>query len=511
MKKSLNIIIIILIISIIGVSIYYFLFANDKKNPSRINFAEKSISIYVNESKNLVIRTSNDISKSSLIWESDNEKIVSVNNEGVITGNEIGSTTVRVHTSDNKVSDICVVNVSKKNIESITLNKNNVELEIGELIQLQATIMPSELSNEKITWVSDDDSIASVDSNGTITGINSGETIIRALADNIEVQCTVKVIAKVIPTISPTISPTSSPIILPTPTPTLVPTPIPTLVPTPIPTPTPSKLEIHFINAGGFYDDAILIRSDKTTIFIDGGRGKEAVVKYLNELKITTIDYVIGSHTEYDHIDAQGEVIKQFDVKNVIYPNSISKCGCRCENTDVRSVLAALKSKGMTEQVQPIPSKIITEDLGLYFIAPRKLICNKNENSFIFIMTYGNNTFMFTGDASSAPTNKDYVDTMISYAQSLGLSNIHADVLKYPHHGNQSLGDYFLDSVTPSYVIVPNVHASTTPKSAQRDKLKARNIQMFRQCDSSTGNIVLTSDGNNINIIMDAEAINYAK
>ena len=126
-------------------------------------------------------------------------------------------------------------------------------------------------------------------------------------------------------------------------------------------------------------------------------------------------------------------------------------------------------------------------------------------------MTYGNNTFMFTGDASSAPTNKDYVDTMISYAQSLGLSNIHADVLKYPHHGNQSLGDYFLDSVTPSYVIVPNVHASSLPKTAQRDKLKVRNIQMFRQCDSSTGNIVLTSDGNNISITMDAEAINYAK
>ena len=41
---------------------------------------------------------------------------------------------------------------------------------------------------------------------------------------------------------------------------------------------------MHFINADSYYDDAILIRSDKATIFIDGGRGKNAVIKYLNDL-----------------------------------------------------------------------------------------------------------------------------------------------------------------------------------------------------------------------------------
>ena len=258
------------------------------------------------------------------------------------------------------------------------------------------------------------------------------------------------------------------------------------------------KLEIHFI-ASGFYDDAILIKSKQATIFIDGGRGHDQVVKYLQKQGVSKIDYVIGSHTEYDHIDAQADVIARFNVKNVLYPNNINSCGCSCDMTDVGRVKTALKSKNMSAKVQSIPSKLQVGDMTLYFIAPFSITCNKNNNSFVFILKYVNNYFMFTGDADS---NLHDVNQLNSNARKAGLSSIKADVIKYPHHGNETLDSRFINAVDPKYFIVPNYNAPQHPTSSFMSDMNKKDIKVYRQSDSKTGNILITSDGNKINFTM---------
>ncbi len=259
-------------------------------------------------------------------------------------------------------------------------------------------------------------------------------------------------------------------------------------------------MKIHFINAGGYYDDAILIQTNKATIWIDGGRGKERIIPYLRSKNVTTIDYIIGSHTEYDHIDAEGEIIRNFDVKNVIYANSIYSCGCRCESKDVKSVLSALNSKNMKASVQSVPSKLDIGNMTLYFIGPSKLTCNKNNNSFIFILKFGNNTFMFTGDSDSPL--KD-VNTLTTNAKALGLSNINVDVVKYPHHGNEWLSDNFINAANAKYYVVPNMNCANVPNNSFRNAMKNKGVPVYRQSDSKTGNILITSDGTNITFTMD--------
>lgn len=299
-------------------------------------------------------------------------------------------------------------------------------------------------------------------------------------------------------------------IIVNEPNPTPVVTPMPTQVPqvTPSPTPTPSQLEIHFINAGGYYDDAILIRSDRATIFMDGGRGSDAVVRYLNEVNVKKIDYVIGSHTEYDHIFAQAAIIENFQVDNLLYANSISSCGCRCDSTDVGAVRNAMRKKNVPETIPQIPSVLNIGDMKLYFIGPPSLGCNKNENSLIFILKFGNNTFMFPGDSDSRFND---VDKLLENAKAIGLSNIKVNVLKYPHHGNKFITDKSFEAIKPEIIMVPNVHAQDNPSKKMRDKIKNYGITMYRQSDSSTGNILLTSDGNKIEVKMDVVAKDYAK
>ncbi len=298
--------------------------------------------------------------------------------------------------------------------------------------------------------------------------------------------------------------------VTPTPTPSPIITPVPV---TPSPTPTvepvkeePGKLEIHLFGAGGFYDDAILIRTKKATMFIDGGRGDSEVVKYLNSLKITKIDYVIGSHTEYDHMHAHGAVIDNFQVDNLMYANDIRSCGCRCESTDVRATLSALSKKNVPITIPQVPSTLTIGDMTLYILAPWQLGCNKNNNSLVFILKYGNNTFMFTGDSDS-PFNDS--NKLIENAKALGLTDIKVDVLKYPHHGNEFINDGTMSAVSPKYVIVPNNNAPNNPSNTMTNKITSLGGTIYRLSDSTTKSIVITSDGNNITFDKDALVTNY--
>lgn len=493
--KGLNIIIGVLIILILGLSIY-LMFFNKEPEITSVKLSKNNLNLYIGSSEKIDVLLEN-INLDDLLWKSDNELVASVMN-GVIKGNNAGSTTITVYTKNGKINDKCIVEVSKKVIEGIEFDKKNIELLVGNTEKINATIIPDELKNEKLNWLSDNESIAIVDGNGVVTGVGEGKTTIKATGGNAVSECEVKVSVP-------------EPIVEPIPKEEPVKEEIPKQPekkPTPEPPKTSSKVEMHFINADSYYDDAILIRSDKATIFIDGGRGKNAVIKYLNDLRIKTIDYVIGSHTEYDHIDAQGEVIRQFDVKHALYPNSITNCGCSCESKDVRNVTSALGSKNMQPEVQSVPSKLVIGDMTLYFIAPFKIGCNKNNNSFIFILQFGNNKFMFTGDADSVFNNENQ---LVANAKSLGLSGIEVDVFKYPHHGNETLSDKLFDTMNVKSIIVPNVNASQHPSVIFREKMNKKGIKVYRQSDSKTGNILITSDGNNIDFTMDVMAITYAK
>ena len=273
-----------------------------------------------------------------------------------------------------------------------------------------------------------------------------------------------------------------------------------------------NALEIHFI-ATGYYDDAILIRDNSKTIFIDGGRsgGAERVIPYLKAAGVTKIDLMIGSHAEYDHIQTQASVLDNFAVDKIIYPVNIYRCrsNCNCQrDDDVRQVISALSRHGKTATQQGIPSTIDLGDMKMYFIAPLTLTCNNNNNSFINILKFGNTSFMFTGDSYSSMNN---VAGLIANAQKLGLSGIQADMLKYPHHGNETLPNKFIDSISPKAVVVPNYNASQHPSASRTQALTSRGIKIYRQSDSSTGNIYIHSDGTNITYTMNANASNYKR
>ena len=136
----------------------------------------------------------------NVTWISENENIASVDN-GVVTAIGEGETTITVITEDGEKTATCNITVLPNEdpeeipVEEITLNTQNVTLEIGETSTLEATIIPDNATNKNVTWTSENENIASVD-NGVVTAIGEGETTITVATEDGEktAKCVVTVI-----------------------------------------------------------------------------------------------------------------------------------------------------------------------------------------------------------------------------------------------------------------------------------------------------------------------------
>ncbi|WP_077846613.1 Ig-like domain-containing protein, partial [Clostridium puniceum] len=96
----------------------------------------------------------------------------------------------------------------------ISLNKVTASLQIGQVDNLVATVIPYNATNKNVTWTSSDKSIATVDLTGKLTAIKEGKVIIKATTtdgSNLSASCTVNVTKKTEPPVQPT---TSSAVVL---------------------------------------------------------------------------------------------------------------------------------------------------------------------------------------------------------------------------------------------------------------------------------------------------------
>ena len=69
-------------------------------------------------------------------------------------------------------------------VESISINKESIELEVGDSTTLIAVINPENASNKKIEWVSSDEKIATVSENGVVTALSEGKAEIKAITED---------------------------------------------------------------------------------------------------------------------------------------------------------------------------------------------------------------------------------------------------------------------------------------------------------------------------------------
>ena len=134
----------------------------------------------------------------SVIWASSDETIASVNTNGKVTANKTGTAVITVTTTDGGFTDSCTVSVTTR-VTGITLNKNNLVLETGKQETLIVQIVPDDASNKTVFWNSSNNTVATVDENGTVSAIKTGSAVISAISEDgsFTAECTVTVVAAV--------------------------------------------------------------------------------------------------------------------------------------------------------------------------------------------------------------------------------------------------------------------------------------------------------------------------
>lgn len=110
------------------------------------------------------------------IWVSDNPDVVTVEN-GVVTA--VSNGTATIHAICGEVTASCKVTVTIAAAE-YSLNRTEVELFEKGTFQLKAY----SVENYKCTWLSLNNEVAKVDSNGIVTGVSEGNTLIYAIFEN---------------------------------------------------------------------------------------------------------------------------------------------------------------------------------------------------------------------------------------------------------------------------------------------------------------------------------------
>ena len=79
-------------------------------------------------------------------------------------------------------------------VESISLNITNKTIKIGETVQLTAEILPENATNKKLIWSTDDEKIATVNQEGLVTAISTGETIITVTTEDGKKKATCEIV-----------------------------------------------------------------------------------------------------------------------------------------------------------------------------------------------------------------------------------------------------------------------------------------------------------------------------
>ena len=203
--------------------------------------------------------------------------------------------------------------------------------------------------------------------------------------------------------------------------------------------PPTDKIIVRVLDVG--QADCILIEAPEGSILIDSGlnSSESAVRSYLDGLGISEIEYFVISHPHSDHIGGADMIFREYTVKSVLYDSHDGYSEYQNKMLKNSGAVIADVSSGDSFSVGEL---VITVLLADYSDAE-----DDNDRGIVLRVDYGENSFVFTGDATA--------DAEMKMLESIDNELLDCDFLKAGHHGsNGSSSAEFLSALTPSIVSV---------------------------------------------------------
>lgn len=242
--------------------------------------------------------------------------------------------------------------------------------------------------------------------------------------------------------------------------------------------------------------DAMLITTPSgERVLVDGGPDASVVAKLSRRLGLfnRTIDLLVATHPQADHITGFLSVLDHFTVRRAMLTT------IKNETPEYRSLRAKFEEKDI-----PIidPGELASLAIGeggevtIDMLWPSRSYSGRrmddpNDISTMFMLSYGDHRFLFTGDST----------TVVEEALLRESADLHADVLKVGHHGSDtSTTPQFLAAVAPSIAVISVGEKNRFGHPSRRvlRRLERAGAAIYRT--DLHGDVRVTSDGKTLRV-----------
>ncbi len=250
------------------------------------------------------------------------------------------------------------------------------------------------------------------------------------------------------------------------------------------------RLKVTVLKTGK--SDAIVLQSGGKAMMIDTAEVDDAekIVDYLKAEGITSLDAVLITHFDRDHVGSAGLVVENFNVDRVLIPDYE---GTREEYFDFMN---AMKAALIVPQRVSEPMEFSFGECTVQIDPPLDYDVNTisdvvddydNTLSLMTTVTCGEKRFLFTGDADRRRIKEWLSNSTVQ----------DVDFLKVPHHGlfNAAL-DQLLEATTPEYAVI------TCSKKNPADDSTLQVLQKYGVdvYQTRNGQITVTTDGSKLSV-----------
>ncbi len=257
-----------------------------------------------------------------------------------------------------------------------------------------------------------------------------------------------------------------------------------------------NKLEVVFFDMG--QGDSIFIETGQGhQILIDGGPGGERILEKLSgEMPFwdRSIDLVILTHPDYDHLRGLLDVLDRYKVENILWT------GVKRETKTFEKWLEKTEVEGANIFIAKTGQRIKAGKAQIYILHPfwslegEMFERSSNDSSVVAKLLFGQNTFLFTGDIS----RKVEEDLLVRSALPVSLA---AEVLKISHHGSKTANSReFFEVLQPEIAVIScgKDNKYGHPQLEVLSNLREFGITILRT--DELGDIKITTNGTNLKV-----------
>ncbi|MBU2521198.1 MAG: DNA internalization-related competence protein ComEC/Rec2 [Proteobacteria bacterium] len=238
------------------------------------------------------------------------------------------------------------------------------------------------------------------------------------------------------------------------------------------------------IDGGGFHDNSTF------------DVGERIIAPLLWRKKIKTVDTLILSHPNSDHLNGLLYIAENFNVKKV---------WANCDTADTvgyRKFMEIIKKKSIhMPEFKEISRTHLINGAQLDLLYPpidymdnnKRTWSDFNNNSLVIKVKFGSKSFLFPGDIMTMAENE-----LVAIAG----DDLTSDVLIAPHHGSRtSNSEIFIDSVNPETVIFSSGwrNSYTFPHPSVLKKYREKGCTILRT--DSNGAVTISTDGQSLEVL----------